>query len=487
MSSNQFLSTALIATSLLLTGCNDNNNNNRQDNPADSVNKQDLTGNWYRAGYEEYWVVNEEKAELYSTTTNANTQAISWCYLAESVDMDEFSKVAQIDVNDLLQVDTGPLLEADDGPYFYQAIDQLPDACQDGGLAVAGDPEFKGDIVADFELLWHAFNSFYAYFILHEIDWGAAYEEIRSQIDTTTSPDELIDFVADVLAKTEDIHVVLEGEEIFRKPELRVRGAIEDLYYQFINQIEYEDFSEFALFQIEEAFPQQLLTMYLDQQGEFVGAEDEPVVTYRWGMLGKAGADNIGYLSLNSFSEFEPALIEEKKALDQAMSALQDTDALVIDVRNNTGGSFNLALYLAGFFVAEKTQAFNRQAYFNGGELAPVEPVFIKPSAATAYTKPVIILQNALSTSAAETFPLATKELPNVSIMGERSQGATASTIIRTLPFSGIEVTIPNDINSTLDGSNFEKEGIAVDIEVVDDRFNGVDNMLVEAIGILSE
>lgn len=142
---------------------------------------------------------------------------------------------------------------------------------------------------------------------------------------------------------------------------------------------------------------------------------------------------------------------------------------------------------MAGFFVSEKTHVFNKQAYFNAGELAPVESVFTGPSSDTAYTKPVVILQNALSTSAAEGFPLATKALPNVSIIGERSQGATASSIIRTLPFSEIQVIIPGDIHSTLDGTSFEKVGISVDVEIADDRFNGVDTILLAAIERLSE
>lgn len=241
------------------------------------------------------------------------------------------------------RIETDSLLGTDDGRYFYQAIDQLPEACLDGGLPIAGDPDFNGDIVGDFELLWHAFNSFYPYFTLHDVDWDAAYETLRGQINATTSPGEMMDFVADILGKTEDVHVEINvSEDIFFNPDIRVRGIVEELLSQFENQEEFDDFNDFALFQIDEVFPQQIQTLYLDQEGAFRPLEDEPV-RYSWGTLGKAGHENIGYLSVSSFSGLEPTLIEEKQALDQVMGSLQDTDGLVIDIRNNGGGSFNLA------------------------------------------------------------------------------------------------------------------------------------------------
>lgn len=190
----------------------------------------------------------------------------------------------------------------------------------------------------------------------------------------------MIGIVAEVLEKTKDIHVGLQlGDDIDYFPDFQTKGIVEELYYQFGSQEEFESFFEFVLYQIEEVFPRQVQDLYLDQEGEFIGAEDD-AVTYRWGTLGKAGSDNIGYLSLSSFGELEPTQTEENQALDQAMVFLQKTDGLVIDVRNNLGGSYNLTLYLAGFFAAEKTHVFNRQAYFNASELAPVESVFASPS-----------------------------------------------------------------------------------------------------------
>jgi len=239
--------------------------------------------------------------------------------------------------------------------------------------------------------------------------------------------------------------------------------------------------------QLNAELPQAMLNTYLNLVGEFNGLADGEVdVKYLWGDLNKVGYNSIGYLSVSSFAESEVTLLQEKKALEDAFSILTNSDALIIDVRNNTGGSYNLALFLAGFLVDEPTHMFNKQA-FTSGNTQPSQSVNVKPSMKTGYSKPVYILQNGLSASAAETFALAAKALPHVTIIGESSQGATASTITRSLPFSGIILHIPSDIHSDLGGKNYEGIGLTPAVQVPDSRLEGVDSILLKALELAAE
>src|SRR5262249_23320063 len=55
---------------------------------------------------------------------------------------------------------------------------------------------------------------------------------------------------------------------------------------------------------------------------------------------------NIGYLDFTSF--YRPD--EARDAIDAAMRFLKNTDALIVDLRNNTGGSPETVTIVAGYF-----------------------------------------------------------------------------------------------------------------------------------------
>jgi hypothetical protein len=62
-------------------------------------------------------------------------------------------------------------------------------------------------------------------------------------------------------------------------------------------------------------------------------------------------AGNVGYLKIDGF----PAAEEIAASLDRAMTTLKDTQAVILDLRNNGGGAPDGAMYLAGFFFAKPT------------------------------------------------------------------------------------------------------------------------------------
>jgi len=113
---------------------------------GDKNKEGEAAGIWYRAGYEEYYLVSQNSAELYKATINAESKAVEWCFSSESIPLAEFLAATTIRHDISLEVDTGILRDRDDGPYTYKKVNTLPEACQDGGQLVAGEEGFDGDI-----------------------------------------------------------------------------------------------------------------------------------------------------------------------------------------------------------------------------------------------------------------------------------------------------------------------------------------------------
>lgn len=453
-----------------------------------SCGYSDLIGIWSREGYGEYYHIQEDRTVLYAYTGNSSKSSASWCYKVLELPTHEFLSHVMASPEGM-SVDSGALMGRDDGPYHYSKVNQLPKSCSDGGMPIWGDADFEGSLLSDFELLWHSFDQFYPYFGLHGIDWSYQYEEIRQDIDEYTTPENFIELMANVFDDTQDVHIGLTGESFQYSPDLRLKGFTLELLEAFEIQEEFDDFYEYAINQIANELPNLTRTKYIKALGEFKGSTEELTeveeLKFLWGDFSKIGFANIAYLSIGSFHT-TPELMDVKvSAIAQALKDLAPYDTLVIDVRNNLGGSYNLALKIAGFFVQEPTQVFYKQAYAKSKGSTALQAVSIEPGS-IYYRNPVVILQNGLSTSAAETFLLAMHSLYGVTLIGENSQGALASTIQRILPYSGIEVSIPNEVFLSIEDSRvFEKEGVVADIQLDDQRLEGEDQMLMKAINLI--
>jgi hypothetical protein len=127
---------------------------------------------------------------------------------------------------------------------------------------------------------------------------------------------------------------------------------------------------------------------------------------------------NIGYLKLDGF--MEPSVCEETAR--RAMAAVNNADALIIDLRDNGGGMGETALQIAGYL-------FDRPAYlFDPRPHSRVPSHTASPIAGNMLaSKPVYILTSSRTQSAAEYFVYNLKMLKRVTLVGERTAGAMHS------------------------------------------------------------
>ncbi len=170
---------------------------------------------------------------------------------------------------------------------------------------------------------------------------------------------------------------------------------------------------------------------------------------------------NIGYLDLSTF--FRPE--EARDAIATSMHLLARTDALIIDMRNNSGGSPGTVALLISYLIDPPGLPL-----FDILHRAPLPAdhyaIETVPAGDRYLTRPVFVLTASTSFSAAEGFPFLLQERHRAEVVGELTAGAANA----GRPYrinARFSVTVPNgQIKSAVSGGNWEGTGVTPDVKV---------------------
>ena len=187
-----------------------------------------------------------------------------------------------------------------------------------------------------------------------------------------------------------------------------------------------------------------------------------PVVAARTGQGFRAVEilpGNVGLIDMRFFANFDgPA----RKQVDAALQLVSNTDAVIIDLRNNGGGSPAMVGYLVSAFVGPDADVYNR-FHSRDGEAseAPAQPY-----AAPRVDVPVYVLISGRTGSAAEAFAYTLQAAKRAVVVGETSGGAANPGGPVFTP-SGYRVFISTGSpTNPLTGANWEKVGVRPDVAV---------------------
>lgn len=172
-------------------------------------------------------------------------------------------------------------------------------------------------------------------------------------------------------------------------------------------------------------------------------------------------AGNIGYLKLDGFAHPE----DGARPTDAAFAFLQDTDALIIDLRDNTGGEPRMVAHLVTRLLpADRVKLIN--TIRKRGDSVPRQYWTVDGLAGPRYLKPVYLLMAARTVSAPEELAYDLRVLQRATIVGERSGGAANPGRMVDLGHGlGIFVSDEQAVNPVT-GTNWEGVGIAPDVAV---------------------
>lgn len=343
----------------------------------------------------------------------------------------------------------------------------LPTPCNQP-IATIGENGYQRDLARDLELFGQTFSDYYLSFDLKQVDWPASIEAALAAVSNTTSDADFFEILYQLTMPLADAHVHVSSETLGSfsadgKPTLIARLIDE---YVAAN----------ALVEPLSASDVERLNEYIDSQLSLREdillsyAEDGSVKTAANGEIFWYSVDNIAYLyigAMTGFSDEDDAssqLHALDAALDRVLADIQHAQGLIIDVRTNNGGRDFLGMAIASRFVSTETLGFSKQSR-DGNHRTELEDVFISPRGAIQYLGPIALLTSNSTVSAAEVFTLMMRALPNVTVIGESTQGALSDALEKELP-NGITFSLSNQYYFSPEGEWFEHTGIPADIEV---------------------
>ncbi len=305
--------------------------------------------------------------------------------------------------------------------------------------------------------VWQQFEDKYSYFDYKQVNWASIYETRRQEFQGLNAT-QFGQKLNEVLQVLHDWHVYVR---------------LPDGTYIGYNGNYPLNCSE------------NLFARYVEGGGNYVNVRNANVV-YHARLAGNFAHIVIDTLDTGRFSSVTDADI------DQIFVQYADTDGIVLDIRNNSGGNEANASRFASRFTTQP-RPFGYVRYRQPGSKpyafdALMEKV-LQPAATGQYLKPVAGLIGQRCMSSAEWFTLMLKVCPNAVLIGDRTRGASGNPETFTLPDLGIEYSVCRWIAYDDQQQPFEDRGLAPAISIdprqsVDDNAQR-DYVLEKAIAYL--
>ena len=327
-------------------------------------------------------------------------------------------------------------LTSDDSNYAYtfDKIDALPAQC----LSKPADHP-----VAVFDALVEIFNTHYAFFSVRDVDWARVVEMHRNQVNNDLSDKELFKIIKSLLSNINDGHVTLTA---------RINGT-----QRSFDAGRPRASDRLKRFKLDRKASNKA-SYWMRGIGEKLVDDDVETgagKAIRFGLID----EEIGVLSIRSMSGGGRKAIDN--AMDRAMELFEDARAVIIDVSMNGGGDDAFARRIASRFVAERTLGYYK--YAGDGEGERPQPIYIEPGKGKRYTGPIFLITSHKTASAAEIFTLALRALPNVTHVGDATEGILSDMLEKRLP-NGWRLSLSNEVYLDVRKTLWEGKGIQPDI-----------------------
>jgi carboxyl-terminal processing protease len=311
------------------------------------------------------------------------------------------------------------------------------------------------DPVVNFEYAWNRIDRNYAQFGAKHVDWDALHRVYRAQVTPATTDQELWNILMAMIGHLNDGHVCLQDG---------TRRECSGLIGGFERQ----------------GFSRDLVkSNYL--QGKAVEAL-KGKINYGW------LAPGIGYLYIFDFKGNPDPIVQ---AIDSAIGEFGQARGLIVDVRDNTGGTGRTVEMVAGRF-ADKRRHFMRTVTRYGAKrdaMTPPDYRNVEPAGPIQFTRPTVLLTSRFTASAAEGFVLAMRVLPHVTVVGDVTEGALAAQFPDRMP-NGWTLWVSFHYATDHNGINWDGVGIPPDLGIVNtaaDVAAGTDRPLEFSLQLLEK
>lgn len=308
--------------------------------------------------------------------------------------------------------------------------------------------EWDNDPEGNFDALWTIIDEHYCFLDEKGIDWDSVYNVYRPQVNAETNVVDLFNICSAMLDELRDGHVNLIG-------------YYATSYYK-------KWWSD---------YPQNYDERLVDQYYlNFNGLSRNGLTYY---IL----RDSVAYVRYPSFA-YTPG----ENTLDWVMAILADCPAMVFDIRDNGGGNLTNAESIGRRFISRRTLAGYITHKTGPGHNDFSEPYAYyyepQPNRHT-WLKPVVILTNRSTFSAANNFASFMHSLPDVALVGDRTGGGSGIPFNSEIPCGwGVRFSSSPVYDAKM---RTTEHGIDPDIKVDLDpelALKGTDTMLEAAIDL---
>src|ERR1035437_5273837 len=302
----------------------------------------------------------------------------------------------------------------------------------------------------NFQALWKIIDTRYCYLDYKKINWDSIHTVYQNQLPAATGGIAFFDLMGKMLDELKDGHVNLYSDFDLSR------------YWKWF--LDYpSNFSSDLIY----------TPRYLGQNYRIAGGMN----------YGKINNGQIGYIYYGRFSD---AFSDGNIAA--ILSSFSTCHALIIDVRNNGGGSLDYSKQLASYFFKKTTvTGYIRHKTGDGHSdfSSPVE--IVTPAHPTIqWQRPVAILTNRMSFSATNDFVNRMKQAPNAIIVGDKTGGGGGLPLSSELPNGWlIRFSSSPMYNLAMENTEFGIDHYIFVALTAADQANGVDTIIERAITAL--
>lgn len=237
----------------------------------------------------------------------------------------------------------------------------------------------------NFDYLWKECDEKYAYFDLKNIDWDSVKSKYETKVYEGMTDDSLFQVMGAMLTELKDDHT-----NLFSSTDISSFGT---------DQLGQDNF-DFRILK-DNYLPKDLY-----RSGPF---------THEF-INGK----NIGYVRFPAFTGATGA-----SNLNFILERYENTDGLILDLRENGGGAVTDVFRLLNRFIDKKTLLYFSRIK-NGPEhnnFSEAKEAFLEPFEGKRYTKKVMLLVDRGTYSAGSFTSLASKAIPSITLVGDTTGG----------------------------------------------------------------
>ena len=292
-----------------------------------------------------------------------------------------------------------------------------------------------GQSAADlFEQAWKDFDQNYSYFTYKNVDWDAVKTQYQPNFQKNMTADQFADEFNNVLQVLHDWHVSVT------KPNGEAVGYNGTVNGNFTNN------------------PRNAYAKNGYQKIGDVIWHDKVILN---------GNENIGYIRIDSF-EIEKFKNISDQDIENLFVTYADADGLIIDIRPNSGGSEdNAEMFISRLTDEPRIYGYTKTRIPGADHdaFSELETHTLEPSSGTHFNKPVVGLIGQKCMSSAEWCTLMMRACPNLTLMGDKTRGASGSPKEFSLP-NEVSYAVSIWIAYTDEMIEIEDKGIEPDIKI---------------------